>query len=54
MAARKKSSSKRKTKKEQMEEQAKIAAFKKETFLWIVVAVSILLFISNMGIGGHV
>ena len=38
----------------QMEEQAKIAAFKKETFLWIVVAVSILLFISNMGIGGHV
>ena len=54
MAARKKSSSKRKTKKEQMEKQAKIAAFKKETFLWIVVAVSILLFISNMGIGGHV
>ena len=28
-------------------------AFKKEIFLWIVVAVSILLFISNFGIGGH-
>lgn len=28
-------------------------AFKKEIFLWIVVAVSILLFISNFGIGGN-
>ena len=54
MAARKKSSSNRKTKKERMAEIERQQAFKKEVFLWIIVAVSILLFISNLGIGGHV
>ncbi len=54
MATRKKSSSKRKTKKERMAEIERQQAFKKEVFLWIIVAVSILLFISNLGIGGHV
>ncbi len=55
MATRKKSSStKRKTKKERMEEMAKKEAFRKEVFLWIILAVSILLFISNFGIGGNV
>ncbi|WP_455722054.1 DNA translocase FtsK [Agathobacter sp.] len=54
MATRKKSSSNRKTKKERMAEIERQQAFKKEVFLWIIVAVSILLFISNLGIGGHV
>lgn len=55
MATRKKSSStRRKTKKERMEEMAKKEAFRKEVFLWIILAVSILLFISNFGIGGNV
>ena len=41
------------TKKERMAQIERQQAFKKEIFLWIVVAVSILLFISNFGIGGH-
>lgn len=53
MATRKKSSAKRQTKKERMAQIEKQQAFKKEIFLWIVVAVSILLFISNCGIGGN-
>ena len=53
MATRKKSSAKRQTKKERMAQIEKQQAFKKEIFLWIVVAVSILLFISNLGIGGN-
>ena len=53
MATRKKSSAKRQTKKERMAQIEKQQAFKKEIFLWIVVAVSILLFISNFGIGGN-
>ena len=53
MATRKKSSAKRQTKKERMAQIERQQAFKKEIFLWIVVAVSILLFISNFGIGGH-
>ena len=52
MATRKKSSAKRQTKKERMAQIERQQAFKKEIFLWIVVAVSILLFISNFGIGG--
>lgn len=54
MATRKKSSSKRQTKKERMAQMERQQAFKKEVFLWIIVAVSILLFISNLGIGGNV
>ena len=53
MATRKKSSAKRQTKKERMAQIEKQQAFKKEIFLWIVVAVAILLFISNFGIGGN-
>ena len=53
MATRKKSSAKRQTKKERMAQIERQQAFKKEIFLWIVVALSILLFISNFGIGGH-
>ena len=53
MATRKKSSAKRQTKKERMAQIERQQAFKKGIFLWIVVAVSILLFISNFGIGGH-
>lgn len=53
MATRKKSSAKRQTKKERMAQIERQQAFKNEIFLWIVVAVSILLFISNFGIGGH-
>ena len=53
MATRKKSSAKRQTKKERMAQLERQQAFKKEIFLWIVVAVSILLFISNFGIGGN-
>lgn len=53
MATRKKSSAKRQTKKERMAQIERQQVFKKEIFLWIVVAVSILLFISNFGIGGN-
>ena len=53
MATRKKSSAKRQTKKERMAQIERQQAFKKEIFLWIVVAGSILLFISNFGIGGN-
>ena len=53
MATRKKSSAKRQTKKERMAQIERQQAFKKEIFLWIVVAVSILLFISNFGVGGN-
>ena len=53
MATRKKASAKRQTKKERMAQIERQQAFKKEIFLWIVVAVSILLFISNFGIGGN-
>ena len=42
MATRKKSSAKRQTKKERMAQIERQQAFKKEIFLWIVVAVSIL------------
>lgn len=47
-------SSGRKTKKERMQEMERAAAFREEIFLWIVVAVSLILFISNFGIGGKV
>lgn len=43
-----------KTKKERMEEMAKAEAFRVEVILWIVVAVALLLFVSNLGFGGVV
>lgn len=48
------SSSGRKTKKERMQEMEKAEAFRREIILWVIVAVSLLLFISNFGIGGKV
>ncbi len=42
------------TKKERMEEMAKAEAFRTEVILWIIVAVSLLLFVSNLGFGGVV
>ena len=42
------------TKKERMEEMAKAEAFRMEVILWIIVAVSLLLFVSNLGFGGVV
>ena len=47
-------SRKRQTKKERMAEIEKTEAFRTEVILWIIVAVSLLLFISNMGFGGVV
>lgn len=41
------------TKKEQMIQQQKAAAFREEIILWGVIAVSLVLFISNFGIGGR-
>ncbi len=41
------------TKKEQMIQQQKAAAFREEVILWGVIAVSLVLFISNFGIGGR-
>ena len=41
------------TKKEQMIRQQKAAAFREEVILWGVIAVSLVLFISNFGIGGR-
>jgi S-DNA-T family DNA segregation ATPase FtsK/SpoIIIE len=37
-----------------MEEMERAAAFREEIILWIIVAVSLILFISNFGIGGKV
>ena len=55
MATRKRqSSSGRKTKKERMQEMERAEEFRREIILWIIVAVSLLLFISNLGIGGKV
>uniref|UniRef100_UPI004024ED04 DNA translocase FtsK 4TM domain-containing protein n=1 Tax=Agathobacter sp. TaxID=2021311 RepID=UPI004024ED04 len=47
-------SRKRQTKKERMAEIEKAEAFRTEVILWIIVAVSLILFISNMGFGGVV
>ena len=44
----------KKTKKERMEEMERKENFKKEVLLWIFVAVALLLFISNFGVGGTV
>ena len=49
-----KSTGRRMTKKERMEEMAKAEAFRMEVILWIIVAVSLLLFVSNLGFGGVV
>ncbi|MCI7491749.1 MAG: DNA translocase FtsK [Lachnobacterium sp.] len=55
MATRKRqSSSGRKTKKERMQEMERAEEFRREIILWGIVAVSLLLFISNLGIGGKV
>lgn len=54
MASRKTSSKKKTSKAELNEELERAEAFKKEAFLWIIVAISVLLFISNFGIGGKV
>lgn len=43
-----------KTKKERMEEMAKAEAFRMEVILWLIVAVALLLFVSNLGFGGVV
>ena len=48
------SGKKRQTKKERMEEMKKVQAFRTEVVLWIIVAISLLLFISNLGFGGMV
>ena len=47
-------SRKRQGKKERMAEIEKVEAFRTEVILWIIVAVSLLLFISNIGFGGVV
>ena len=44
----------RMTKKERMEQMAKAEAFRTEVILWVIVAVSLLLFVSNLGFGGVV
>lgn len=56
MATRKKTTStrSRKTKKQRMQEMEKVEAFRKEVVLWFIVAVSLILFISNLGFGGTV
>ena len=54
MATRKQSSGKRKTKKERMQEMERAEAFRREVILWGIIAVSLLLFISNIGVGGTV
>lgn len=54
MASGKNGPSQRKTKKEMMQEMEKVEAFRQEIGLWIIVAVSLLLFISNLGIGGTI
>jgi S-DNA-T family DNA segregation ATPase FtsK/SpoIIIE len=51
---KKSSSSNRKTKKERMQEMEKAENFRREVILWIVVAISLLLFISNFGVGGKI
>ena len=55
-ASRKKAGSQRtgKTKKERMAEMERAEAFRTEVILWIIVAVALLLFISNLGFGGVV
>ncbi len=47
-------SSGRRTKKELTQERARQEAFRQEVILWVVIAVSLLLFIGNLGIGGRV
>ena len=49
-----KSSTKRKSNKLKAEDIRKADAFREEITLWIIIAVSALLFISNLGIGGVV
>lgn len=49
-----KSTNRRMTKKQRMEQMEKAEAFRTEVILWIIVAVSLLLFVSNLGFGGVV
>ncbi len=55
-ASRKRTGSRKtgRLKKEQMEEMEKAEAFRTEVVLWTIVAVALLLFISNLGFGGIV
>lgn len=48
------STKKRQTKKERMAEMERAQAFRMEVILWMIVAVALLLFISNLGFGGIV
>lgn len=54
MATRKRNSTTRKTKKQRMQEMEKAENFRREVTLWIIVAISLLLFISNFGVGGKI
>ena len=47
-------SSGRRTKKELEQERERREAFRQEVILWVVIAVSLLLFIGNLGLGGKV
>ena len=51
---RRTTSSGRKTKKQRMQEMERAEAFRLEIILWIIIAISLLLFISNFGVGGKV
>lgn len=49
-----KTNDRRMTKKERMEQMAKEEAFRTEVILWVIVAIALLLFVSNLGFGGIV
>ena len=53
-ASGRKTNDRRITKKERMEQMAKEEAFRTEVILWVIVAIALLLFVSNLGFGGIV
>ena len=53
-ASGRKTNDRRMTKKERMEQMAKEEAFRTEVILWVIVAIALLLFVSNLGFGGIV
>ena len=53
-ASGRKTNDRRMTKKERMEQMAKEEAFRTEVILWGIVAIALLLFVSNLGFGGIV
>lgn len=53
-ASGRKTNDRRMTKKERMEQMAKEEAFQTEVILWVIVAIALLLFVSNLGFGGIV